>query len=79
MNDIDRAKSEALKAAKIACGDSIDAQFHAKRMLDRFELVMREHGFEYGPVRRRKPFVAANPPDESVNEEPIPQAIATKA
>jgi hypothetical protein len=47
LGDIANARARALKAVKAACGNSIDAQFYAKRILDRYELVMQEHGFGY--------------------------------
>ena len=47
MQDIASVRATALSAAKAACGSSIDAQFYAKRILDRYELVMHEHGFGY--------------------------------
>ena len=47
MQDMANARVVALSAAKAACGTSIDAQFYAKRILDRYELVMQEHGFGY--------------------------------
>ena len=50
MGDIALARAQALEAARNACGHSVESRFYAKVMLDRYELVMREHGFEYGPA-----------------------------
>jgi hypothetical protein len=49
MNNITEARRRALQAAKNACGGSIEARYYAKLMLDRFELAMREAGFEFSP------------------------------
>ena len=50
MGDIALARAQALEAARNACSNSVDARFYAKLMIDRYELVMREHGFEYQPA-----------------------------
>lgn len=50
MGDIALARAQALEAARNACGQSVESRFYAKVMIDRYELVMREHGFEYRPT-----------------------------
>jgi hypothetical protein len=62
IGDIAHARAMAMNAAKAACGNSIDAQFYAKRMLDRYELVMQEYGFGYDILAESK-----KPPEEPTN------------
>jgi hypothetical protein len=50
MGEIALARARALDAARNACGDSVESRFYAKLIVDRYELVMREHGFEYLPA-----------------------------
>ena len=65
------ARARALNAAKAACGTSIDAQFYARRILDRYELVMQENGFGYqGLVESTEQL--QEPVDEAAYSETAP-------
>ena len=71
MQDIANVRATALSAAKAACGPSIDAQFYAKRILDRYELVMQEHGFGYQVLVESTVFLQ-EPVREEAWSEPAP-------
>ena len=71
LRDIANARARALNAVKAACGTSIDAQFYAKRILDRYELVMQEHGFGY-QVLVDNTELLHRPDDEAGWSEPVP-------
>jgi len=45
--DVQDAKRRAMQACRSACGDSIEALYYAKVMIERYELAMREAGFEF--------------------------------
>lgn len=49
--DLAEAKKKALHASRNACGESIEAKFYAKLIVDRYELGMRELGFEFESPR----------------------------
>lgn len=49
-----------MEAARNACGQSDESRFYAKLIVDRYELAMREHGFEYQPAAPLPPIVASD-------------------
>ena len=57
-----------MDAARNACGDSVESRFYAKLIVDRYELVMREHGFEYLPAL---PIATTVAPEEKA-AQPVP-------
>jgi hypothetical protein len=73
MGDIALARAQALEAARNACGNSVECRFYAKLMIDRYELVMREHGFEYLPADPMASLVESEEfEDDAPRPEPAP-------